>query len=67
METERHARASSPLFLIRSPQDDQSFVEVIIPDVLNTYDVIVWAEKESHKILTRRKDASGAIRMLIQP
>ncbi len=47
--------------------DDQSFVEVIIPDVLNTYDVIVWAEKESHKILTRRKDASGAIRMLIQP
>ncbi len=48
-------------------QDDQSFVEVIIPDVLNTYDVIVWAEKESHKILTRRKDASGAIRMLIQP
>ena len=48
-------------------QDDQSFVEVIIPDVLNTYDVIVWAEKESHKILTRRKDPSGAIRMLIQP
>ena len=48
-------------------QDDQSFVEVIIPDVLNTYDVIVWAEKESHKILTRRKDDSGSIRMLIQP
>ena len=48
-------------------QDDQSFVEVIIPDVLNTYDVIVWAEKESHTVLTRRKDDSGSIRMLIQP
>ena len=47
--------------------DDESFVEVIIPDVLNTYDVIVWAEKESHTILTRRKDDSGAVRMLIQP
>ncbi len=47
--------------------DDQSFVEVIIPDVLNTYDVIVWAEKESHTILTRRKDPNGSVRMLIQP
>ena len=47
--------------------DKDSFVEVIIPGVLNTYDVIVWAEKESHSILTQRKDPSGAMRMLIQP
>ena len=47
--------------------DNASFVEVIIPDVLNTYDVIVWAEKESHNILTQRRDPSGSMRMLIQP
>ena len=47
--------------------DKDSFVEVIIPGVLNIYDVIVWAEKESHSILTQRKDSSGAMRMLIQP
>ena len=39
----------------------------MIPDVLNTYDVIVWAEKRSHNILTQRKDPAGFVRMLIQP
>jgi hypothetical protein len=48
-------------------QDKESFVEVIIPDVLNIYDVIVWAEKRSHNILTQRKDGLGSVRMLIQP
>lgn len=48
-------------------KDKESFVEVIIPDVLNIYDVIVWAEKRSHNILTQRKDGQGSIRMLIQP
>jgi len=47
--------------------DGESFVEVIIPDVLNTYDVIVWAEKGGHNILTQRKDDDGSIRILIQP
>ena len=47
--------------------DDSSFVEVIIPDVLNTYDLIVWAEKNSHDIVTQRKDAEGSLRMLIKP
>ena len=47
--------------------DTQSFVEVIMPDVLNTYDVIVWAERGGHSILTQRKDGNGAIRILIQP
>ena len=47
--------------------DKDSFVEVIIPGVLNTYDVIVRAEKENHSILTQRKDLSGAMRMLIKP
>ena len=28
--------------------DETSFVEVIIPDVLNTYDLIVWREKNKH-------------------
>ena len=47
--------------------DAESFIEVMIPDVLNTYDVIVWAEKRSHNILTQRKDPAGYVRMLIQP
>lgn len=44
-----------------------SFVEVIIPGVLNTYDVIVWAERGNHRILTHRKDSGGSMRMLIKP
>ncbi len=47
--------------------DDSSILEVIVPDVLNTYDLIVWAEKHSHNILTQRKDPEGSLRMLIQP
>ena len=47
--------------------DSSSFVEVIIPDVLNTYDLIMWAEKNSHDIVTHRKDKEGSLRMLIKP
>ena len=48
-------------------QDSESFIEVIIPDVLNTYDVVVWAEESSHSVLTQRRDESGTTRMLIKP
>lgn len=48
-------------------RDKDSFVEVLIPDVLNTYDVIVWAEKRNHSVLTQRNDARGFVRMLIRP
>jgi len=48
-------------------RDNQSFIEVIIPDALNTYDVIVWAEKGQHNIITQRKDPGGSVRMLIHP
>ncbi len=47
--------------------DSESFVEVLIPDVLNTYDVLVWAEKRKHNILTQRNDSAGFVRMLIKP
>ena len=47
--------------------DAESFVEVIMPDVLNTYDVMVWAEKGRHAILTQRKELDGSIRILIRP
>jgi hypothetical protein len=47
--------------------DDQSFVEVVVPDVLNTYDVVVWAEEGGHTVMTQRKDADGSMRILIQP
>ncbi len=48
-------------------RDADTYVEVIMPDVLNTYDVVTWAEKGRHSILTQRKDADGSIRILIQP
>ena len=48
-------------------RDKDSFVEVIIPDVLNRYDVVTWADKGSHSILTQRNDPSGALRILIRP
>ena len=44
-----------------------AFVEVIIPDVLNTYDVNLWAERGNHTVLTQRRDESGSLRMLIRP
>ena len=47
--------------------DSSSFVEVIIPDVLNTYDLIMWTEKNNHDIVTQRKDKEGSLRMLIKP
>jgi hypothetical protein len=47
--------------------DGSSFIEVIVPNVLNTYDVILWAEGGDHGILTQREDPSGATRMLIRP
>lgn len=48
-------------------QDSKSLVEVLIPDVLNTYDVIVWADKRNHSVINQRKDPAGFVRMLIQP
>ena len=48
-------------------RDGDSFIEVIIPDVLNTYDLIVWAEKGNHTIVMQRKDANGSTRMMVRP
>lgn len=48
-------------------QDKISIVEVIIPDVLNRYDIIVWAEEGNHSILTQRQDDNGCTRLLIRP
>jgi uncharacterized protein (UPF0264 family)/dihydrodipicolinate synthase/N-acetylneuraminate lyase len=45
----------------------QSFVEAILADALNIYDVIMWAEQGGHRLLTQRKDADGTTRLLIQP
>jgi hypothetical protein len=47
--------------------DRQSFVEAILADALNIYDVILWAENAGHRLLTQRKDPDGATRVLIQP
>ena len=48
-------------------QDRQSFVEAILADALNIYDVVLWAEQAGHRLLTQRKDPDGAVRVLIQP
>ena len=48
-------------------QDRESFVEAILADALNIYDVTLWTEQAGHKLLTQRKDPDGAVRVLIQP
>ncbi len=52
---------------IQFERDSKSFIEVIIPDVLNSYDVVLWAEEGEHSVVTQRKDQSGAMRILIRP
>ena len=47
--------------------DHQSFVEAILADALNIYDVILWAENAGHHLITQRKETDGTMRVLIQP
>ena len=47
--------------------DRTSFIEAILHDALNIYDVIYWAEQAGHRLLTQRKDDDGTLRVLIQP
>ena len=47
--------------------DHVSFVEAILADALNIYDVIAWAEQAGHRLITQRKDGDGTARVLIQP
>ena len=47
--------------------DSQSFVEAILQDALNIYDVIYWSEQAGHRVLTQRKETDGTMRVLIQP
>jgi uncharacterized protein (UPF0264 family)/dihydrodipicolinate synthase/N-acetylneuraminate lyase/TusA-related sulfurtransferase len=44
-----------------------AIVEAILADALNLYDVVLWAEKSGHRLLTQRKDSDGTVRLLIQP
>jgi uncharacterized protein (UPF0264 family)/dihydrodipicolinate synthase/N-acetylneuraminate lyase len=47
--------------------DRQSFVEAVLHDALNIYDVIYWTEQAGHRVITQRKEADGLVRVLIQP
>ena len=47
--------------------DRASFVEAILHDALNIYDVIYWAEQAGHRLLTQRKENDGTLRVLIEP
>ena len=47
--------------------DKESFVEAILADALNIYDVTLWAEKAGHEVLTKRSDPDGTTRVLIRP
>ena len=58
---------TQPTLSAQIQEDALSFIEVIIPDVLNAYDVVVWAEEGNHAVLTQRKDEAGTTRMLIRP
>jgi len=45
----------------------QSFVEALVGDALNIHDVMEWAERSGHHLLTQRQDPDGTVRLLIQP
>ena len=47
--------------------DNESFVETILADALNIYDVTLWAERAGHEVLTKRSDPDGTTRVLIRP
>ncbi len=47
--------------------DAESIIEAVLADALNIYDVIAWAEQAGHRVLTRRKEDDGTLRVLIQP
>ena len=47
--------------------DSHSFVEAIMSDALNIYDLTVWTEQAGHRMLTQRKESDGTLRVLIQP
>ncbi|MBI2898840.1 MAG: hypothetical protein HYY17_01510 [Planctomycetes bacterium] len=47
-------------------KDAKSLIEVIIPDALNIYDVILWSEKRGHRLLNQRKEGKS-VRVLVQP
>ena len=47
--------------------DRTSFIEAILHDALNIYDVIYWTEQAGHRLLTQRKETDGTLRVLIQP
>ena len=47
--------------------DRRSFVEAILADALNIYDVTVWAEKSGHQVLTQRSESDRTVQVLIQP
>lgn len=47
--------------------EPNTFVEAILADALNIYDVIAWAEQAGHRLLTQRREPDGTTRVLIQP
>jgi uncharacterized protein (UPF0264 family) len=47
--------------------DSKSFIEAVLHDCLNIYDVILWAEQGEHRLLTQRQETDGTVRVLIQP
>jgi uncharacterized protein (UPF0264 family)/dihydrodipicolinate synthase/N-acetylneuraminate lyase len=51
----------------QTESDPHSLIEAVLADALNIYDVIVWAERAGHGVLTQRKDGDGTTRVLLQP
>jgi uncharacterized protein (UPF0264 family)/TusA-related sulfurtransferase len=44
-----------------------AIIEAILADALNIYDVVVWAERAGHALLSQRRDPDGTTRVLVQP
>ncbi len=50
----------------QADRNGNALVEVILSDVLNIYDLVLWTEKGGHNILSQRKEGNSTVRMLIQ-
>jgi len=48
-------------------ENPYSYVEAILADALNIYDVIVWAEEGNHQVITKRTESDGSVRVLFKP
>ena len=47
--------------------DTDSVIEIIMSDVLSSYDVSLWARRNGHIVLSQRRESPEKLRMLVRP